>query len=150
MVHVVVTGTFDGLHPGHRFLFRTARALGDRLTVVVARDATVRRVKGHLPDHTQGRRRSAVAADPSVDRAVLGLPGRDKLAIIIRLQPAIVALGYDQRAFTQGLRAALRARGVQVRVCRLPAYHPRRYKSKIIRERLRRSKTHASVRKLSR
>jgi FAD synthetase len=135
MTHVVVTGTFDGLHPGHRFLFRQARKLGDRLTVVVARDATVLQVKGRLPDHQQNIRRRHVAAHPVVDRAIIGLPGKDKLRIIQKLQPNIIALGYDQRAFTTGLRAELKTRGLHVRVVRLPAYHPRRYKSGLIRAR---------------
>lgn len=135
MTHVVVTGTFDGLHPGHRFLFRKAKALGHRLTVVVARDITVQNIKGRKPDHTQAQRQRAVAASPNVDRAVLGLPGRDKLAIIVRLRPDIVALGYDQRAFTKNLRVELRARGLPIRVVRIPAFKPRLYKSGLIRAR---------------
>ena len=152
MTHVVTTGTFDGLHPGHHFLLRHAKALGDRLTVIVARDATVRRVKNRHPDNNEIARRKHVAQSPYVDQAILGLTGKDKLAIIIRLKPNIIALGYDQRAFTQNLRRQLRARGLKVRVVRLPAYYPRRYKSGLIRLRrerraLRAHKRHGSLSK---
>ena len=142
MLHVVVTGTFDGLHPGHRFVFRKAKALGHRLTVVVARDATVLRVKQRTPVHTQAVRRRAVAKVPEVNRAILGLPGPDKLAIIMRLRPDIIALGYDQRAFTKNLRAELRFRGLRVRVVRLPAFQPHRHKSGLIRARREREALH--------
>ena len=43
---VLVFGTFDGLHEGHQFFLKKARALGDRLVVVVARDVSVIALKG--------------------------------------------------------------------------------------------------------
>jgi FAD synthetase len=146
MVHVLVTGTFDGLHPGHRFLFRRAKALGDRLTVVVARDKTVYKVKGRHADHNETTRRDQVAEVSHVNKAILGWPGKDKLAIVIRLRPDIIALGYDQRAFTQNLRRQLRVRGLPTKVVRLPAYQPRRYKSGLIRLRRERQALHAQKR----
>lgn len=42
---VVATGVFDLLHPGHIHFLRAARELGDELVVIIANDATVRRMK---------------------------------------------------------------------------------------------------------
>jgi D-beta-D-heptose 7-phosphate kinase / D-beta-D-heptose 1-phosphate adenosyltransferase len=43
---VMTNGCFDILHPGHIDYLEKARALGDRLTVAVNDDASVRRLKG--------------------------------------------------------------------------------------------------------
>ena len=48
MVKVMATGTFDILHLGHIYYLKESKRLGDTLTVVVATDATVRRLK-HEP-----------------------------------------------------------------------------------------------------
>ena len=44
MKKVLVFGTFDLLHKGHKFVFRTAKQFG-QLYVVVARDTTVKKHK---------------------------------------------------------------------------------------------------------
>ena len=38
---VLAFGTFDILHNGHSFALKTAKKLGDHLTVILARDATI-------------------------------------------------------------------------------------------------------------
>ena len=48
MVKVMATGTFDLLHLGHIYYLKEAKKLGDTLTVVVATDSTVRKLK-HEP-----------------------------------------------------------------------------------------------------
>ncbi|MGD1075360.1 MAG: adenylyltransferase/cytidyltransferase family protein, partial [Thermodesulfovibrionales bacterium] len=46
---VVCAGTFDHLHPGHLNFLEQASALGNELIVIVARDETVKRIKGIAP-----------------------------------------------------------------------------------------------------
>jgi FAD synthetase len=41
LTRVLATGTFDLLHPGHVYFLTQARALGDELFVIVARDSNV-------------------------------------------------------------------------------------------------------------
>lgn len=131
MTTVLVSGTFDGLHPGHEDLFRQARALGDRVVVVVARDETVGAVKGRPPKRKEAERLQTVQTQPFVDQAILGNPG-DKLAVVEEISPDVILLGYDQEAFTDGLEARLRARGIQSRIVRAQAFHPERYKSSLL------------------
>lgn len=132
MKTVLVTGTYDFLHPGHLWFFQRARAFGDRLVVVVARDRTVHRVKGHLPFHTERERLAMVQNVESVDSAVLGKSG-DKFAVVEKIRPDVICLGYDQRAFTENLVKELRKRGLSARIVRLAAYNPQQYKSSIFR-----------------
>ncbi|MFA5052008.1 MAG: adenylyltransferase/cytidyltransferase family protein [Patescibacteria group bacterium] len=132
MKKVLVTGTFDILHPGHLSLFKQAKKLGDFLIVVVARDSTVFKVKGKKPHHTLRQRAFQLKKIKIIDRVVLGRPG-DKLKIIELMKPNIIGLGYDQKAFTRGLRRALKKRGLQIRIVRLKSYQPDRYKSSLLR-----------------
>ncbi len=132
MKKILVTGTFDILHPGHLSLFRQAKKLGDYLIVVVARDSTVVKVKGAKPRHSQLARIKAIKKLRLADRVVLGRLG-DKLKIIEILKPEIIGLGYDQRAFTHDIRKELKKRGLAPRIVRLKAFRPRRYKSSLLR-----------------
>lgn len=118
IVRVVAAGVFDGLHAGHRYYLRSARGLGDHLTVIVARDATVPLIKHKRTRYNERRRRAAVAALPVVDRAVLGVlvksPTPDeRFRILLRLKPDIICLGYDQPVKTRQLRRFLNTHGLQ-------------------------------------
>jgi FAD synthetase len=131
MATVLVTGTFDGLHPGHEDLFRQAKALGDRVVVVIARDRTVLDIKGQLPRVGEEQRRQRVETHPLVDQAVLGRTG-DKLAIIVEVKPDFILLGYDQKAFTNDLETHMKYRNVNCKILRAKPFHPDRFKSSLI------------------
>ena len=105
-VRVFVGGTFDGLHLGHVFLLEFARrrglALARRsgrpgvhLSVVVARDESVRRIKHRSPHHTQRERRRLVASLKLVDAAFVGVPN-DFVRSVRKVRPDLIVLGYDQ------------------------------------------------------
>lgn len=133
MTRVLAFGTFDLLHAGHRDFFEQARALGDELIVVVALDDTVKEVKKRLPVHHQTQRQEAVAKDPAVSQAILG-HAKDKYRIIEKMRPDVIALGYDQTSFTALLAFELKKRNLTPRVVRLKAYHPDRFKSRLLRK----------------
>ena len=136
MKHVVAMGTFDLLHPGHTYYLSEARKLGDRLTVVVSRNETAALVKGRPPIHSEPERVEGIRRLGIADDVILGRLD-DRLQTILGLQPDVVALGYDQRAFTEQLEETLHERGLPaVRVVRIPAFKPDVYKSSILRRRL--------------
>lgn len=131
---VVVAGTFDGLHPGHESFLQQAKQLGDELVVIVARDATVRRRKHRVPVRSESQRLAAVQALPLVDQALLGSRGRDYLALVVKLRPSILALGYDQWPDERELRRELDERGLgRTQLVRLQPFEPERYHSSFIR-----------------
>ncbi len=132
MRSVMVFGSFDPLHEGHRSLFRQAKRLGERLIVVVARDANIRRLKQREPRADEQTRLEAVKNEPLVDWAVLGAP-EDFFSVIERERPDVLLLGYDQTTFAEEeLRAALRERGLHTVIRRGTAFHPERYKSSLL------------------
>ena len=134
MATVMVFGSFDVLHDGHRSLFRQARHHGDRLVVVVARDGTYRSLRGHDPLHGEGERLASVREEPLVDRAVLG-ESRDVYRVLKQVRPDVVALGYDQTSFTEGLREKLDSYGLKrTSIVRLEPHSPERFKSSLLKK----------------
>ena len=69
---VLVFGTFDGLHDGHRFFLQEARKQGEKLIASVARDEIVERFKKKRPRQTLAERMNALTESNVVDTAVAG------------------------------------------------------------------------------
>ena len=96
-------GTFDLLHPGHINFLQQAKKHGN-LVVVIARDRTVKQVKGKLPKYNEKQRRRAVKSSDIADKVVLGSL-TDKYAAIKKYRPDLIALGYDQKHFVNELES---------------------------------------------
>lgn len=131
MVRVLVFGTFDGLHPGHINFFAQAKARGDFLTAVVARDITVNQVKGRFPKRNELLRLKAVKQCKLIDQAILGDLG-DPYAIIKKINPNIIALGYDQKSFTANLPAFIKKENLNIEIIRLNSFKPEIHKSSLM------------------
>ena len=117
---VIATGVFDLLHLGHIHFLRAARELGDELVVIVANDATVRRMKRE-PVMPAAVRAEMVAALKPVDQAVVGREGNMLDIVVEEIKPHTIVLGYDQELFEpKALEAKLAERGHVAQVVRLP------------------------------
>lgn len=131
MTRIMVFGTFEMLHEGHLDFFRQARALASdpHLVVSVARDDAAARVKGARPGKTELERLRLVEACELADEAVLG----DKegyMTHILRIQPDIIALGYDQSGeYVRHLEGDLGSAGLRTQVVRLKPFKPEIYKT---------------------
>ena len=125
---VMAFGTFDILHPGHIYFLKRARALGDFLVVSIARERNVTKIKGRKPIHTEQDRKKMLESLRLVDRVVLG-DREDYLKHILREKPDVIALGYDQKVYTENLSDNLEKRGLKVRIVRIRAFGPNLYKS---------------------
>ena len=96
MTRVMAVGVFDLLHAGHLHYMEQAKSLGDHLVVVVAHDDTVRKRK-HEPVTGQDLRRRMVEGLKPVNEAVIGNPPDVPIFDILpKVNPDIIALGYDQ------------------------------------------------------
>ena len=137
-------GTFDHFHAGHESYLKQAKALGDYLVVVIARDETVRQIKGKHADKDERARRAAVLASGLADKVVLGEKG-DKYAVIKKHAPNVIALGYDQFAFTFRLEKFLIDNGFDTKIVRMNSYRPTVYKTSLIRNAARASYAETSV-----
>jgi len=117
MVRVMASGVFDILHGGHLHYFEEARALGDELVVVVARDSTAVRTKWR-PIIGEDLRLEMVKALRMVDDAVMGHES-DMFQTVRDVAPDIIALGYDQTFNERELEEKLAAQDLNVKVARL-------------------------------
>jgi FAD synthetase len=120
MVKVMATGTFDLLHMGHIYYLKEAKKLGDILAVVVATDATVRKLK-HDPITPQEIRVNLIKELKIVDEAYLGHE-QDMYAIVEEIKPDIIALGFDQIHDADTIKNELKKRKLNVKVVRLSKY----------------------------
>jgi len=120
MVKVMATGTFDLLHLGHIYFLKEAKKLGDNLSVIVATDSTVRRLK-HEPVNPEGIRLDLVKELKIVDEAVLGHED-DMYEVVKEVKPDVIALGYDQIHDEDNIKSELRKRKIKADVIRLSEY----------------------------
>ena len=101
MKRVLATGVFDLLHYGHIRYLEEAKKTGGPdayLIVIVARDETVRKLKGIDPTIPEDQRRAVVEALNVVDEALLGYEEMDLIRVIEQVKPDVVVMGHDQKS----------------------------------------------------
>ncbi len=125
MKKILIFGSFDGLHKGHLNLFKQTRKHGDILIAVIARDKTIKQIKGKNPRYTEKIRLKNIKK--YVDKALLGNK-TNKYAIIKKIKPDIICLGYDQNSYTKDLKKHFKKK-----IIRLKPYKPSIYKSSKIK-----------------
>lgn len=128
MKTVLLFGTFDLFHAGHLSLLKQAHKLGDRIVVVIARDVNVKKTKGQLPLHDEKERLELLKHIDLIDEAVLG-DAKDVYKVIEKIKPDVIALGYDQVAFTDKLQAKLTEFKLVTKIVRLKPFQEKTKKS---------------------
>jgi FAD synthetase len=97
MKKVFVAGTFDLFHIGHQWLLWQALAFGDSMTVVVARDQTVQRIKKRPAIWNEDQRIARIKLENLASTTLrLGNASGDFLATLRAANPDILVCGYDQ------------------------------------------------------
>ena len=121
------------------FFFKKAKRIGGRggkakLTIVVARDSNARRVKGKAPFFNETERVALLKALRVVDEVVLGSK-KDLFAVLKKVNPDVVVLGFDQCVDERKLKEKIAEFGLRSRVVRLKAaFKPRKHKSGILKK----------------
>ncbi len=133
MKSVMVFGTFDLLHEGHLHLFKEAKKYGEILIVVVARDTSVKKIKGFTPHQNELQRLEKVKSCSLVDKALLGYED-DFYRVIEEHKPAVLCFGYDQDK--QNIETELKKRKIKAEIITLTAFEPEKFKSSIVRKKL--------------
>lgn len=123
MVKVITFGTFDPLHEGHINLFKQAKKLGDTLIVVTATDENIKKNKHRNPRLKQKVRIEKIKRTGIPDKVVSG--DRDEsYGILEKINPGVIALGYDQKIPTP-----LKERIKKYKIVTLKSFRPEIYKS---------------------
>jgi len=122
---VLASGAFDLLHYGHvHYLTHAKKAGGEnaKLVVVIARDKTIEKFKGHRPVIPEDERRALVESLKVVDEAILGYEDMDMLRIIEEVKPDVIALGYDEDRIERELRRLIAERNLNIKVVRVSKF----------------------------
>jgi len=130
---VLAGGVFDIIHPGHIHTLNAAKALGNVLVVVVATDATAKKMKKREPLHNDEQRRELVNSLSMVDICIVGQED-DIFKTVERVHPEIIALGYDQVHQEKFITDGCKKINLEVKVARLQSPVPEISSSKIEKE----------------
>ena len=125
---VMVFGSFDQLHPGHMYFLLEAKKLGKELIVVLAREETIKEIKGKKPKYSEKERKEHLIITGIPSKVVLGKL-KDKYKVVEENKPDIICLGYDQNSFSGNLLNELRKRKLKAKVVRLGPYKEHIFKS---------------------
>lgn len=128
MVKVLIAGTFDNFHVGHQWLIWSAVQQGNAVTIIVARDATVEKLKQQAPRNQESERLQRVQNEVAHLKHVMPRLGRadaDFWQTIEESNPEKILLGYDQHLD----ETQLSKRFPQIKVQRCDAYQPKWFKS---------------------
>ena len=125
MTTVLAAGVFDLLHYGHIRYLEEAKKTGGpdaRLVVIVARDETVRRLKGTDPIIPEDQRRAVIEALKVVDEALLGFEDLDMDRVIQQIKPDIVVVGHDQEAIKAQVEKIKKARELGIEIVQITQF----------------------------
>ncbi len=132
MRKVMVFGTFDGVHEGHRAFLREAKDQGDYLIAVVAPDRAVTHLKGHSPRLDENARLEHVRQHAEVDEVVLGDLEQGTWDILNIHKPQVIALGYDQKKLEDALEAHFSSALRRPELLIMSPYQPDRFHSRLL------------------
>jgi cytidyltransferase-like protein len=131
---VLVGGVFDLIHPGHIHTLKAAKAEGDVLVVVVARQSTAQKIKKYRKIyHDEKLRKDLVTSLNFVDLALIGKEGT-LYDTVEYVKPNVIALGYDQAHSEKEIAENCKKRNLNVQVIRLSTPIPGSKSSKIKEE----------------
>lgn len=131
---VLVFGTFDGLHDGHRFFLREARKLGDCLIASVATDEVITQIKKRPPAHPLHERLAQLTASGFVNEAVAGDITLGNWSAVKKWKPNIVTLGYDQTTLEAKLREHIEQEHLPITIVKIAPHEPDRLHSRLLRK----------------
>jgi len=130
MKTVLVFGTFDNLHPGHRWFLKKASLYGDRLVAVVSRDAFVQDMKGYTPVQNEVTRITELEFSGLVDTAILADKTIRTYGVIRKIKPDAICLGHDQLSLLNDLQSWLaQSDEISLELYVLPPWKRRKFSS---------------------
>ncbi|MFL6511001.1 MAG: adenylyltransferase/cytidyltransferase family protein [Nitrososphaera sp.] len=131
---VLVGGVFDLIHPGHIHTLKAAKAEGDVLVAIVARQSTAQKIKKYRKIyHDEKLRKALVTSLNFVDLALIGKEGT-LYDTVEYVKPNVIALGYDQAHSEKDIAENCKKRNLNVQVIRLSTPIPESKSSKIKEE----------------
>jgi len=124
----ITFGTFDKFHPWHISYLSQAKKYCEKLITVLSTDANVEKIKNHTPVHNQAERKESVE-ESKISDLVFIWEEDDHLKYIIKYQPKVVCLWYDQEWFVWELEKYISKNDLNIEIIRLESHKPEIFKS---------------------
>lgn len=134
MKKVLIFGTFDGVHDGHRHLIREALAHGEELLVVVTRDEHVLELKGHVPMRPMEERIELISLESGVFNVVSSDEQLGSYKVLSEHMPHTIVFGYDQDVVMEDVGAWMQDNNIHIECVQASAYMPEIYRSSLLNE----------------
>lgn len=122
MKTILLFGTFDGVHEGHRNLFSQAKTVAKHIVVAVAPDRVVLQLKHKKSTHTQEERMQLLKVEPLVDEVVLGDADLGTYRILDVVSPDAIGIGHDQLPLAEDLRMHMEKTGKRIPLLPMKKY----------------------------
>ncbi len=136
MNRIMIFGTFDGVHDGHRHLFQEAQSICDELLVVVARDEHVLELKGRVPDKLLKERMELLSYESEVSQVIKGDEELGTFEVIQEHEPTMIMIGYDQDDLRRSLETWMDENNHRVMFHTATAHEPEIFQSSLLREQI--------------
>lgn len=133
MKDVLLFGSFDILHPGHDYLIHSSQKYG-KLTVSLAHDKTIEKIKGQEPVHNVKKRIKNLQEKYPNITVIKGDKEIGSWSALKKYQPEIIVVGYDQNILKTALTEIQPHHNFTI--IQLGAFVPEQYKSSLLRKKL--------------
>lgn len=131
MKRVLVFGTFDGVHKEHINFLKQAKEFGDYLIVVIAKDETVKKLKGKFPIRDEMKRIKELSKYKIANEIRLGNRS-NPYKVLKEVKSDVICLGYDQKFFVENLPIEIQKLNLKTKIFRMKPYKPSKLHSFII------------------
>lgn len=133
MKTVITFGAFDLVHKGHIHYLSQAKKYWTKLVTIVARDATIQKIKGKKPKFDENKRLKDIL-DLKISDIVELWDSKDFMYWIKKYKPDVVAIWYDQNSFIHQLSEYLNKNKLKTAVVHIDPYKPEIYKSSKLKQ----------------
>ena len=129
MKTVLVFGTFDVIHPGHKFFLEQSAEYGDKLVAVIARDDFVSSIKKKTPVHSQEERINHIISSGLVDDACLSDKITGTFNVVMKINPQVVCFGHDQIKLAESFKTWMDIHDKKIEIVTVDPYKRDKYSS---------------------
>jgi cytidyltransferase-like protein len=122
--HILIFGTFDGFHDGHRAYIEEASKLASQVTAVVTPDKVIQELKQYIPRHDLATRIEFIEKEYPSIKVIVGDTEINTWRILEDVAPDAILLGYDQDTLQESLQNARYIQTHHIPIIRAQAHKP--------------------------
>lgn len=128
---ILVFGTFDGIHDGHRYFLNEAKKLGELFVSVASNESIITR-KLKKPAKNSKERKNGVQSLKIAKAVSIGDRMLGTWSEIKKIKPDIIALGYDQKELEKALKEDRGRIGLNFEIRKIKSFMPKEMHSSIL------------------